>query len=61
MKNKCWVVYGQTESTDDLIPLVFLHPPEMIEIENIYRGMYPDEYSSVGFVHWSIQNSEIRE
>jgi len=55
-----YVVHGQTESGDELQPLVWKDRPTIPMIEGALRRMYPIEYEQVGFVNWElVQGAEM--
>ena len=49
-----WVVFGRTESGDDLPILLFKSKPSKDRVNAEYREMLPEEYEEIGFVHWQL-------
>lgn len=52
-----YVTYGTTESGDDLQVIVWDCCPTDSEVNEAYSAIYPEEYSEVGFVNWSVQKA----
>lgn len=55
-----WVSYGQTESGDELDPIVWCDEPTKAQVEAAYRDKYPVEYEEVGHVCFKIAEASMR-
>jgi hypothetical protein len=53
-----WISYGETESGDDLKPIVWDEKPTDKQVEDAYRELYPIEFKEVGFVHAKVRQAE---
>ena len=60
---KVLVVYGKTESSDDLPVLVFATEPSKDEINAQYKQLCPEEFDEVdgpGCVYWQTELVEVQ-
>jgi hypothetical protein len=50
-----WISYGETESGDDLKPILWDEKPTDEQVEAAYRDLYPIEFKEVGWVYAKVK------
>lgn len=58
---KIWIVTGNTESGDEIVPLAFSYKPVVDEVIKILKEVFPHEYEeNGGEIKFSIDEVELK-